>query len=561
MPRIGFTFLVSCAACVVANVAAADPRSALYDWRGFYAGVHAGAGLDLADVKDPFGGSIYGDTVRAPGALAGGQLGYNWQIASAVLGLEAEASWADMDGTDTCFAYSGFYFSSNCHAHVDALGTLTGRLGWALANDGRTLLYGKAGLAWKHASTDAYVNRETERLSTGIDEVRWGFAVGGGIERALSNRWSFKTEYDFLGFGDEDFAAPKSHYQTVVGDPGTIVTIPQTATSVASGVHQLKVGLNYRFGEGDAALDPGWGWGALPSGAPSLALGTELEIGARYVRGWGRFQKDMGHAGVNSDILASRLTYEGMTSDGQEAFARLDAPFDLMVKGVMGSGSGGSDQMNDEDWNLGPPETHALVPYSNSWSAADYKIRYATVDVGYDVWRSPQTKVAPFIGYSYFKQDMTALGCIQIADQHSDCAHPPHPTSVLLLSDVDTWKSLRLGAVIDTDLAPRLKISVDAAYLPNVEVSAVNRHFLRNIMSPEWGDGTGVQLDAILSYALTDELSLGVGGRYWSMWTTSGATNFAERGTLAPMRFAAEQAALLVQGSYTFGAAPAAGRN
>jgi hypothetical protein len=45
------------------------------------------------------------------------------------------------------------------------------------------------------------------------------------------------------------------------------------------------------------------------------------------------------------------------------------------------------------------------------------------------------------------------------------------------------------------------------------------------------------------------------------MWTTSGATNFGGSGTIQPMRFATEQAALLVQGSYTFGAPPTAGSN
>lgn len=78
-------------------------------------------------------------------------------------------------------------------------------------------------------------------------------------------------------------------------------------------------------------------------------------------------------------------------------------------------------------------------------------------------------------------------------------------------------------------------------------------HLLRSLVSPESGHGTGVQLEAMLSYAVTDQLSLGVGGRYWSMWTTSGDTDFGGNGTIIPMRFAAEQAALLVQGSYAFG--------
>ena len=83
-------------------------------------GAHLGGALDLTDVADPFGASIYGDTVRAPGPLAGGQAGYNWQFGRALIGLEADVSWADLFGTETCFAYSGFYVSANCRAEVDA---------------------------------------------------------------------------------------------------------------------------------------------------------------------------------------------------------------------------------------------------------------------------------------------------------------------------------------------------------------------------------------------------------------------------------------------------------
>jgi hypothetical protein len=32
-----------------------------------------------------------------------------------------------------------------------------------------------------------------------------------------------------------------------------------------------------------------------------------------------------------------------------------------------------------------------------------------------------------------------------------------------------------------------------------------------------------VQLEGILSYLVTDQFSLGVGGRYWAMWTTKDA--------------------------------------
>lgn len=539
--------LQGAAVLLMAPSIAAAQGAPSFDWSGFYAGVHAGTGLSLVDVEDPFGASYFGDMVRATGFLAGGQLGYNWQFGSTVLGVEADASWADLRGTGTCFAYSGFYISSNCRSETDALGTLTGRLGWTLPSDDRTLLYGKGGLAWEHIETAAKANRRTDGMQTSDSTVRWGWTLGAGVEHALNSRWSLKAEYDYLNFGSYGFDAPESLYQTVAGNPGTFITVPQTPTQISQDVHLLKFGMNYRFGGDDQSPDPAWEWGT-PDGATPPPPGTEIEVGVRYVRGWGRFQKDQERSFSDPNALESRLTYKGMTTNGAELFARLDAPFNLMIKGVLGTGQGSNGHINDEDWAIDHGGT--LIPNSNTWSAASYKIPYAIIDVGYDVWRDGRTTVAPFVGYNYFKQEMEAFGCYQLANPNADCYATTYPTSRLVNTDTDTWHALRLGAAIDTYLTPSLKLSGDIAYLPYVKVDAVNHHVLKSVISPEWGHGTGAQLEAILSYAMTEQISVGVGGRYWSMWTTSGATN---KGTILPMRFSAEQAALLLQASYRFG--------
>ena len=98
-----------------------------------------------------------------------------------------------------------------------------------------------------------------------------------------------------------------------------------------------------------------------------------------------------------------------------------------------------------------------------------------------------------------------------------------------------------------------MKVGADAAYLPYVWFDGTDNHVLRTLVSPEDGHGQGVQVDLMVSYAFTDQFSLGVGGRYWAMWTTSGETNFGGSGFMVPQRFAVEQAAVLVQGSYKFG--------
>jgi hypothetical protein len=61
-----------------------------------------------------------------------------------------------------------------------------------------------------------------------------------------------------------------------------------------------------------------------------------------------------------------------------------------------------------------------------------------------------------------------------------------------------------------------------------VSVDAKDRHFFGSTadvasINPLRGDGVGTQLEAMLSYDLTAQLSLGIGARYWAMWTTDGS--------------------------------------
>ena len=216
MRRVTFFHVLLLAALVpgLVPVLIPDPAFAqgvpIADWRGLYFGYHTGAALGLVDVGDPFGPSIFGDTVRTPGLLVGGQAGYNWQSGVTVYGLEADASWADMDGTNTCFAFSGLYVSFNCQTHIDALGTLTGRLGWLVPSDERTMLYAKGGLAWEYATIDATPNGGFGLPGTGSSGVQWGWTLGAGAERALARGWSLKAEYDLLSFDGNDIAAAEA---------------------------------------------------------------------------------------------------------------------------------------------------------------------------------------------------------------------------------------------------------------------------------------------------------------------------------------------------------------
>jgi len=218
-----------------------------------------------------------------------------------------------------------------------------------------------------------------------------------------------------------------------------------------------------------------------------------------------------------ANVLNSRLTYDATANSG-ELFGRIESPQNVFVKGNIGVGSLLSGQLNDEDWAI----FGGTVAYSNTVSSVQGDMDYATVDLGYDVFRGYGYKLGAFVGYNYYKENKSAYGCTQIANPLSDCA-PAIPGSVLSITEDDTWQSLRLGVNGEIMITDRVKLGADVAYLPYVQFNGTDDHVLRALTIQEAGTGTGVQLESILSYLITDQFSLGVGGRYWSMWTTKDA--------------------------------------
>ena len=82
----------------------------VFTWTGFYVGVNAGYGWQDNNSGSVFvpagtiagtgaGTIVYGDD-NGDGFVGGGQIGYNYQIGSFVLGIEADLQFADLGGSD-----------------------------------------------------------------------------------------------------------------------------------------------------------------------------------------------------------------------------------------------------------------------------------------------------------------------------------------------------------------------------------------------------------------------------------------------------------------------------
>jgi len=205
-----------------APVAAPVPWS----WTGCYIGGHVGGGFANTHWSDPTIGDVEFANHDADGLLGGGQIGCNYQTGIWVLGVEADASWADLNGS-SLDALSLDTLTD--HTKVDFLGTVTGRAGvtWDHA-----LFYAKGGAAWEHDRLAVTFNPTGQTLAT-ADDVMWGWTVGAGIEYALTRNWSAKVEYDYLGFGRQSatFSMPAAPFNF----------------DIAQQIQEVKVGVNYKF--------------------------------------------------------------------------------------------------------------------------------------------------------------------------------------------------------------------------------------------------------------------------------------------------------------------------
>ena len=122
------------------------PMPVAFNWTGFYVGGHGGWGFGQAPFVD--------------GAVAGGQVGVQWDLDGFVVGAEADGSWVSWEGTN-------------------AVGTARLRGGFAFD---RFHVYATGGAA--------------------LQESDLGWVVGGGLDYSFTDNWTAGAEYLYYEFDD-----------------------------------------------------------------------------------------------------------------------------------------------------------------------------------------------------------------------------------------------------------------------------------------------------------------------------------------------------------------------
>jgi outer membrane immunogenic protein len=214
--------------------------AAIYDWSGFYLGINGGGGSSRDCWTATSSNGVALPNVSegchsATGGMVGGQIGYRWQAASWVFGVEGQGDWADLKGSNPSQIALIPY---NNQTKVDAIGLLTGQVGYAWDN---VLLYVKGGAAVTDNKYTSFFPVGNVFAAAGVPfnaatDTRWGGTVGTGLEVSFAPNWSVGVEYDHLFMGNPNITFPASG-----------IAVGRT-DNIGQGIDMGTVRVNYRWG-------------------------------------------------------------------------------------------------------------------------------------------------------------------------------------------------------------------------------------------------------------------------------------------------------------------------
>ena len=302
MKRILLSSISFGAVCLASQAWAAGiaQPAAAFDWSGFYLGGQVGMSngamrVGPVNVEDGnINTYVFGDLTQV---LAGVHAGYNQQINSIVLGVEADINAA---------AGEGHYQPTNLRMVSAWNGSLRGRLG--VVATPRSMFYATGGLAYGNFKTDYNLKEagNSEPPQEILGGNRLGWTVGGGLDYALDNNWVYNIEYRYTDWGSK----------TVQYNSDTFTGSTKSRFSD----HRIGVGLSYMFGGGR----PSSGDSAVEEAAndwTGLYFGAQVGMSAGQMRMVGEDTEDPGvektsYGGLNQVISGVHAGYNYEIDNG-----------------------------------------------------------------------------------------------------------------------------------------------------------------------------------------------------------------------------------------------------
>lgn len=262
------------------KVAPVAPIVPAFTWTGFYAGVNAGVNWSGRNVNttlfDPeFPNLPFLNEIQPPvynndrtGFLGGVQVGYNYQINQFVIGAEADfmgtalskRSSSAISVTTQLLPEYSFTEGSLTSTKIEQnwLGTVRARVGFAAD---RFLIFATGGLAYGNVKSQTNIAlpfsnsgpiselfpiNAQDNYAGSKSETKAGYALGAGVEYAITNNWLIRAEYMYYNLGNvTNVASGTTSTFNGVTEPNTSTIIGTTKTKIDGNI--VRAALSYKF--------------------------------------------------------------------------------------------------------------------------------------------------------------------------------------------------------------------------------------------------------------------------------------------------------------------------
>ncbi len=255
-------------------------------------------------------------------------------------------------------------------------------------------------------------------------------------------------------------------------------------------------------------------------------LSVELGLSGWITQGETSWNHDASRASPLFGNPTSKLTYKDVGTNVIELSGKVKFAQRWFVRASYGTAAIGGGRLTDDDFLVadgGNPSSRTFsdLPGDSIW--------YVNGDVGLTVVNYPGHRgtLDLVVGYQYRREKheatgVTSVGCTPAGGGAGICNPAGTVTNVgqLVITNTQTWSSLKLAVETEYRITRRLSVEGKAAFLPFASLNNKDIHHLRTDLqqNPSFemtGTGIGANLEGAVSYRVLKGLFLKVGYRYW----------------------------------------------